>query len=300
MSEVTEIVKIHPLVVSAACDHFTRNSLGGSVLPFNAPVVGLLFGTAVGGIFTVCDNTDVVLENVNGEDVMSPADIERRKRLWTTVYQQYSLIGWYAFGNIGLQPLHARFHASIQSYVADPIFLLFESNPVKGDVANLPIQAFRTNPVTSASAAASAGIKMLTPLEFKIDSSDVEKIAIDEIINAVPLGNGTAVENNNHNLITSITALEIKINAIISSLLKLKENGGEQVKPEILRQAFAICQALQRMNSQENTRLIQEEATNCSTALYMSTVTKSYAAVSELSVLYAMLYNNTDREKGIK
>lgn len=269
------------------------------MLPFNAPVVGLLFGTAIGGIFTVCDNTDVVLENVNGEDIMSPADVERRKRLWTTVYQQYSFIGWYAFGNIGLQPAHARFHASIQSYVADPIFLLFESNPVKGDVANLPIQAFRTNPAASSSASASSSVSILTPLAFKIESSDVEKIAVDEIINAVPLGNGTAVENNNHNLITSITAMEIKINAIITSLLKMKENG-EQVKPEILRQAFAICQALQRMNSPENTSLIQEEAHNCSTALYMSTVTKSFAAVSELSALYAMLYSNTEREKGMK
>lgn len=269
------------------------------MLPFNAPVVGLLFGTAVGGIFTVCDNTDVMLENVNGEDVMSPADVERRKRLWTTVYQQYSLIGWYAFGNTGLQPVHAQFHASIQSYVADPIFLLFESNPVKGDVENLPIQAFRTNPTLSASAAARFGVSHLTPLTFKIESSEVEKIAVDQIINAVPLGSGTAVENNNRNLITSITAIEIKINVIISFLLKMKENG-EQAKPEVLRQAFAICQALKRMNSPENASAIQEEVTNCSTALYMSTVTKSFAAVSELSALYAMLYNTSYREKVMK
>ena len=57
----TRSIKIHPLGIIGISDHHTRVVTGGSVLPPNAPVVGLLFGyysndrsSGSGGKFVWC------------------------------------------------------------------------------------------------------------------------------------------------------------------------------------------------------------------------------------------------------
>lgn len=58
-------VTIHPLAISAICDHYTRVRAGGSTIPTNAPVMGLLFGTKPQGeksSASIFDATDVFYE----------------------------------------------------------------------------------------------------------------------------------------------------------------------------------------------------------------------------------------------
>ena len=52
-------VSIHPLAISAVCDHYTRVTVGGSMLPSNSAVIGLLFGTISPGVISIFDATDV-------------------------------------------------------------------------------------------------------------------------------------------------------------------------------------------------------------------------------------------------
>jgi hypothetical protein len=268
--------------VSAACDHFTRVRLGGSKLPTSAPVVGLLFGLFDGTSYSVCDNTDVVLENVNGEFCILDSDIERRKRLWTTVYQSFRLIGWYSFGDT-LLPIHEGFNRSILPFAADPIVLLFDSHPNTSDFDKIPIKAFKPS-------SASGSVSEFVSVPFKIDSPEVEKIAVDEIIQSVPHGHGSALESFNNSASVSLTALERKLAKIIDRLTQM-HTGVIEWDAEFARNAAAVVQGLERMNSFDNLNKIDAEVTDSTMSLYLGSATKSLATVQGLQAVYSVLYN---------
>lgn len=265
--------------------------MGGSVLPSNAPVVGLLFGTNDGVTISVCDNTDVVLEKVGSDYSILSSDVERRQRLWTTVYQHFRLIGWYSFGKVPAA-LHYSFHSTIESFVPNPLFLLLDNSPDKEEFGKIPIQAFRA----TAGLGAAASKVSFKPLPFKIDSPEVEKLAVDEIIKSVPHGAGSSLENFNENASVSLTALEQKIDILLQVLQKM-QNGELEWNPEVARNATAICQSLGRMNSEENRRRINDEVTESLLSLYLGAATKSFASVNDLNSLYSILYAH-DREGG--
>eukprot|EP01036_Dinobryon_divergens_P016469 gene16469-22337_t len=55
-------VGIHPLAIASICDHYTRVSVGGSKLPKDCPVVGLLFGVQDGQDISIFDGTEAIYE----------------------------------------------------------------------------------------------------------------------------------------------------------------------------------------------------------------------------------------------
>lgn len=265
--------------MSAACDHFTRVSLGGSKLPASSPVVGLLFGTNDGSVISVCDNTDVIIEKEGSTFRLSDSDIERRKRLWTTVYQNFQLIGWYSFGT-SAGPAHLGFHRSVAAFAPNPIFLLFNSSPDKTDLETLPIQVYVSGSTDT----------VFQQLTFKIDSPEVEKLAIDEIIQSVPHGYESSLEAYSGSVVISLTALENKLSKIINHLSKMR-TGEIEWDANFARNAAAVVQALERMNSTETQHKISSEVTDSFMSMYLGSATKSLASMQELQSLYSVLYS---------
>lgn len=210
---------------------------------------------------------------------LSESDIERRKRLWTTVYQNFQLIGWYSFGTT-VRPDHEGFHRSVAAFTPNPIFLLFNSSPDKTDLETLPIQAY-------AGGSADTGFQ---PLSFKIDSPEVEKLAIDEIIQSVPHGYDSSLEAYSSSVVISLTALENKLSKIINHLSKMRY-GEIDWDANFARNAAAVVQALERMNSTETQHKISSEVTDSFMSMYLGSATKSLASMQELQSLYSVLYN---------
>lgn len=95
-----KIIKIHPLTIIGISDHHTRVISGGSALPRNAPVVGLLFGNQ-----NIADNT---ISIVDAEEMEYPEDgnksalseshkqnIVRKIDLHQKVFPKHVVVGWY-------------------------------------------------------------------------------------------------------------------------------------------------------------------------------------------------------------
>ncbi|KAL7458533.1 hypothetical protein ACHAWC_010138 [Mediolabrus comicus] len=93
-------IKIHPLTIIGISDHHTRVISGGSALPRNAPVVGLLFGNQ-----NIADNT---ISIVDAEEMEYPEDgnksalseshkqnIVRKIDLHQKVFPKHVVVGWY-------------------------------------------------------------------------------------------------------------------------------------------------------------------------------------------------------------
>jgi hypothetical protein len=66
-------ITVHPLAISSICDHYTRVKLGGSLLPKESQVIGLVFGTRSGGKFIIFDAVEVSFTESQGR-VVFPAE----------------------------------------------------------------------------------------------------------------------------------------------------------------------------------------------------------------------------------
>jgi hypothetical protein len=99
-------------VITSVCDHYTRLTLNGSLLPSDAPTLGLLFGTKDGENISICDATEAVYKFTNGTVSLLPQFISKKKELWTAVYTTQELIGWYYVGT-EILPLHLQLHQEV-------------------------------------------------------------------------------------------------------------------------------------------------------------------------------------------
>ncbi len=72
--------------------------MGGSVLPVDSPCIGLLFGTKDGDNLSICDATEAVYRYADGVVTLNHKFIQKKKQLWTAVYTNQQLIGWYCVG----------------------------------------------------------------------------------------------------------------------------------------------------------------------------------------------------------
>lgn len=90
---------LHPLALVSVCDSETRLRKGGSKLPTNAPLIGLLFGPVTNGVISICDGANAVYEfdTERGTQLNLPR-IAERKTLWCTVYPSHELVGWFSVG----------------------------------------------------------------------------------------------------------------------------------------------------------------------------------------------------------
>ena len=95
------------------CDHYTRLSLGGSILPPNAPVIGLLFGTRDGVNTSLHDATEAVYQYSDSNIILNHESILKKKELWTAVYTTQELVGWYTVGT-DVSPYHLQMHREVR------------------------------------------------------------------------------------------------------------------------------------------------------------------------------------------
>mmetsp|Transcript_2845 Transcript_2845/g.3048 ORF Transcript_2845/g.3048 Transcript_2845/m.3048 type:complete len:296 (-) Transcript_2845:568-1455(-) len=197
-------LKIHPLVIASASDHFTRVQVNGGNISGGNSVIGLLFGSIHDGVLSVNDATDVLIDQSNHID---EREVEKKRNLWTAVYPTYQLVGWYAFDR-AVSAYHYKVHQTISKFFPQAVFLLFHTQQSTDEQSldKIPMTAYLFETVTNQSQ------KAFIEKNYSIDSTDVEKIALDEIIKSIPNKEGaTKLDIHTSSLITSIQLLRNKI-----------------------------------------------------------------------------------------
>jgi hypothetical protein len=308
------------LVISSACDHYTRVIRGGTLLPVDATVVGILFGTVdTHGSISVVDATDIIIaKNGQGEEVMVTEEIEKKVQLWTAVYPQNVLLGWYTFHS-AVTHRHFHLHNSLAAYIASdkPIgsttepsstsssinraqhplaFLLFDTAVSKDDIESIPLKVFvrEQQPVSSAETATAGQQQQQQSFfmdkQWKTSSSEVEKIAVNHIIHSRPLPKGmTALEVQNETMRISVQLLEKKVDVIIEVLEAMKE-GKIPMDHQLLRRANTILQSLGTTTSNEEFIKEFDEVINNSMLLtYLQGASKNYQEMRAYNEVASML-----------
>jgi hypothetical protein len=303
---------VHPLVIASACDHYTRVSMGGSKLASNAPVYGLLFGytaTTAGEqgekqmSINICDSTDAIYEVGSNSSVTILAEnIKTKIQLWTAVFTEYRLVGWYAFGNDATVE-HIKFHKSIESFMTTdhikPVFMLMKNASATVSATTDPSQL--QLPMTVLELIRASNSEVFVTMPFKLQTTPVEQIAVDQIIKSVPAAAGlTEQEVRNQSTVTSLSILQSKTDLMIETMGQM-ERGEIPVNHELIRKAAKIAHLLVRPYSTE-----EKQAQSGSSGLkglagqtleisYLSAASKTMHNIGEIAGLYHLAYGDNDR-----
>ncbi len=259
------------------------------------------------------DTTDIITtKNEAGEEVMVGSEIQKKVELWTAVYPQNILLGWYTF-NTSVTPQHMHLYNSLVAHMTSvavaptsssgssssstvtthgmessgvtqaPIFLLFDTTISKDDIESIPLKVYVREQ------------QQLNQFYFmnkpwKTSSFTVEKIAVNHIINSKPRPKGvTELELQNDVMRTSVQLLGKKVDVIIEVLEAMKE-GKIPVDHQLLRRANTIIQSLGTTTSNEEFAKELDEVINNSMLLtFLQGASKNYREMRAYNDIAAMM-----------
>ena len=263
--------------------------MGGTKFASTDPVLGFLFGVQNGLEVSIIDASEAVYEMVNGKAVLNAAKVLEKRDLWTKVYANHELLGWYAVGGTEPEPWCTAMHQEIMELNEAPLFLLMNRAPDPNG-KQLPLTVYEMESTMSTHVFAS--------LTFQLETSQVERIAVDQITKVVPTDGVSTLEVLNQTAITSLRTLEEKIDVLVTALQTIQQHGGP-VEPkdyEILRRAAKICQQLPAIDSRNFEASFNNEIADCMMVSYLGASTKTIASLGELADLFNQVYN-TDRDR---
>lgn len=202
------------------------------------------------------------------------------------MYTHYKLIGWYAFGS-DVQQAHLLFHQTIATFRENPVFLLIDDKPnVSSDSDRLPLSVFVREG------------EVFVEVPFAIETSQVEKIALDQIMKATPSAGLSALEVQNQSVLSSLTTLGKKVDVIVAYLEGVR-GGRFAADQTLIRKAAKICQMLPTVDSDQFERRFSEEVSDALMATYLSAVTRTLHSLSTTTDSYTSLYGEKKSSGGM-
>lgn len=266
---------------------------------------GLLFGVRTDGNVSVCDSVDInyscSLSSQGGAGgvLISMNEIDNKAKLWTAVFTSYKLIGWYAFGD-ALLAEHLYVHNEVCRCTADPpILLLINQSPqaitADRESDSLPIKVFHSS---SGSAEVIDVLSMFCETSFQMETSDIEKLSLEQIIKSVPVHGLSTLEVQNQALLSSLTILDRKVAVIIDTLKSLQNRGSSSnsgtphTDQTLLRAASKICLSLPPIDSDTFGRDFSTQVMDSSVVAVLSANTAMMAQLNDLGDMYNSLYTN--------
>lgn len=295
-----KVVRVHPLAIASICDHYTRVAMGGSILKKNDPVVGLLFGTQEGlnvdiidatdAIYTVGSQGEVILDmQANFPDPLDPENKNNKMDLVIAPFAdiQYELLGWYTLGaSDEPMPWCMELHQKVKTVNEAPLFVLMDHSPAP-DAKQLPMNIFEVETHINVD---KESIDSFVTLPFNLETSQTERIAMDEVTKQGPADGSSSLELQNKTLSTSLRILEAKIGVIIAALAHMQEVGS--VDQALLRKANAICQQLPAVDSAAFRETFQRDLTDTVMTSYLGAATKTSSVFAEVSELYSVVFKD--------
>ena len=280
-------IGIHPLAIASICDHYTRVIVGGSTLDRSDPTFGILFGVPNGQEVVIVDATDSIYSIQEGKVVWVFDEIEKKIKLWKEVYTNFEMVGWYTVGP-QTEPTsdHLEIHQLMTQFNEAPLFLLMNSQPDPSS-KHLPLGIYEAE----MHMVSDKPTQVFMNLPFKMETSQTERVAVDQVTKVVPTDGVSTLEVQNQTMLTSLQMLEGKIDILVKALMAVQASGKiEQDQHNLLRRAAKICQQLPAVDSSEFQQNFVNELQDSLMLSYLGTATKTTASVTELAGISITLY----------
>jgi len=215
-------LKVHPLAIIGISDHHTRVMTGGSALPPNSPVVGLLFGYQEGLVVSILDAEEMEPFLPHETDSARAAHLETIRTkitLHQKVFPRHEVIGWYRVattasteeeeedGEVLPTAEDLRMNGNeMREYNESPLFVLMNGCPTKkkdgeknknvqGQDARekldrderLPLAVYETLLTTTTDGGGESQQQpVFVNLEFELTTSEPERIAVEKVFKTQP------------------------------------------------------------------------------------------------------------------
>eukprot|EP00547_Thalassionema_nitzschioides_P008074 CAMPEP_0194224602 /NCGR_PEP_ID=MMETSP0156-20130528/37880_1 /TAXON_ID=33649 /ORGANISM="Thalassionema nitzschioides, Strain L26-B" /LENGTH=296 /DNA_ID=CAMNT_0038956245 /DNA_START=84 /DNA_END=974 /DNA_ORIENTATION=+ len=232
-------IEFHPLAIVHMADQYTRITSGGSPLPSNAPVVGLLFGmTGEEEQWQVLDADDIATDIIE--------TTQQQVSLHQAVFPLHSVVGWYRVSSEDAEPIAEdlqttqRLQQHFCSSAEQPFIFCFCQVPKnKGsdgdngidedDSENLPITLYQVD---------SDANVLLAMEDWTLKTSDAEKIAVETVLREQPQQESGFLKHAAE-MESAIMKMKDRLSVLIQFLEDTQE-GKVPFQPRLMRQVQSV------------------------------------------------------------
>jgi len=278
-------VLLHPLAIVGVSDHLTRVKLGGSKQPRTAPVMGLLFGTQSDSLaVSICDATEVAYDEKTLK--MDEAFLRKQVELYTAVYKDKELLGWYAVAPRA-GPEHLALHKDFLKFNEAPLFLMMDpaGASAQDDKKSLPISIFEYE----LHVVDDAPTMLFVDVPYALETLQAEQIAMESVTKNRSGTSETAAVYES--LDQSLKTLSKRVERL-ASYLKLVQAGAVPVDYAVLRDVANLVDKLPSLAPSPGLQAEYLRDLNDSLAVaYLAAITKNAALVHDIVDTFSLIHN---------
>ena len=282
------------LAIVNMADQYTRISCGGSPLPKNAPVVGLLFGECTDdGHWQIVDSDDipVTLEHQSAA--------ERQVSLHHAVFPQHSVVGWYRVSAVDDEPtandwrlmveLELRYGGSSGPF----IFSLLQADTSRKDnneEADLPFTLYKL----------SENKKSLVAVEdWTLETSDSERIGLEHVVRYQPsrrstVGEDSAFCDSAKDIQHSLQMIQSRL-AVVETFLVDTQAQTIPLNPPLLRQVQSLLWQLGPLRTSWPEKKVSPDV-----IAQLAVLTRTVDAVESYTDKFAKIHERRATREGMR
>ncbi|PNW76505.1 hypothetical protein CHLRE_11g467647v5 [Chlamydomonas reinhardtii] len=299
--------KLHPLVLINISDHHTRtraNTPGATAPGVPAPaVMGCLLGSQSGRSVDIRNSFEV--RYAAGPDGTLDIDITyllKKQEQYKQVFKNLDVVGWYATG-AAITEGHRLAHRKISEVVESPVFLLLDP-AVDHTRKDLPVSLYETELHLSPETGAPGMVFVKSP--YSIETSDAERIGVDQVARILAGGKATGSEQLSAQLVSLHSAIKMlleRLRVIHGAMGKVAGADGaaaEAAYPHsLLRQVSSLVHSLPACNTDAFNREYLTEYNDTLLTLYLASMTRGTHAANEVVDKFCLAYDKAGRRRGL-
>eukprot|EP00759_Apiculatamorpha_spiralis_P012766 PhF_6_TR19665/c0_g1_i1/m.28714/K03038/PSMD7, RPN8; 26S proteasome regulatory subunit N8 len=268
-------VKIHPLVLLSAVDHYVRinNKVSGG-----KRVIGILLGQRtkdtldINNCYAVPFEEDPTDPNVWFIDCNYLQDMFF---MFKKVWSKTRIVGWYSSG-----PKICRndlaIHEVMKTYCRNPVYTIIEVDPKQDGI---PATSFRVEERIEDDA--SAPTQSFTNVRTVLSAIEAEEIGVEQLLRDL-------TDSTVSTLSTRIKDKETSLNVMVSKLTEIRDYlddviaGKLRMNPEILYKVQEIFNVLPTLHRLKGGQSMVREVNDIAVATYVGSLVRCVLAISNL------------------
>ncbi|KAI9209276.1 maintenance of mitochondrial structure and function-domain-containing protein [Polychytrium aggregatum] len=266
------IITLHPLVIMNISDHYTRITVQRQTdMPDQSPsvqlVMGALLGTQNGREIEIFNSFEIPCSAVDGSYVMNKAYFISKRDQFNQVFPTYDVLGWYS---TGLAPTSTELNLHQQMSELNEGLLYLQLNPTAIVTSKeLPINVYESV-IDLVNGQAQT---FFTKSDYKVETADAERIAVDHVAHASNSGQGSTTINQLTSQRNAVQMLHTRIKLLKQYVTDVK-SGVIPVDHVVLRQISSLVRRLPVIETPEFQEELMIEYSDSLLISYIATLTK--------------------------
>eukprot|EP00882_Tetradesmus_deserticola_P007977 GHRQ01008401.1.p1 GENE.GHRQ01008401.1~~GHRQ01008401.1.p1 ORF type:complete len:320 (+),score=177.84 GHRQ01008401.1:360-1319(+) len=284
--------KLHPLVLINVSDHHTRlkaNSPDGAPPPL---VLGCLLGSQDGRAVDVANSFEIKFTvAADGAFEVDTPFLLKKQEQYKTVFPKQDIVGWYCSGS-QLTDRHLAVHRKISEYNESPLLLLLDP-AINHSRKDLPLVVYETELHVVAGAPQTIFVKA----NYSMETSDAERIGVDQVAKILPSGKASGSEQLTAHLAALHSAIQMLVAklGVIQQQVQAVADGQLPFPHAMMRQVNSLVCSLPALDNPQFKKEYLTEYNDTLATLLLSGTTQSLAGLAELADRLGLAYERSGR-----